>query len=152
MSHHTWSTDGYGVHLDELNYTKESVLAFLALAPNVESHFKTWVEDCGEDIEQLCDIDFSALIEDYESEWGNAMGIVGLIQDVFSEKYNNFTVCDDFDGNYYLLYLPLYPWQMGVAERDLTIEKIDKFIIEGLGILDPDWNETPDFHSVENGG
>lgn len=66
-------------------------------------------------------------------------------------EHVELTACDDYDGAEYLLFEPLYPWQIREEERFLTEEKIAKLLRKYIQILSDSVLEI-EHQSVENGG
>ena len=80
------------------------------------------------------------------------LGLATILSEVIAEVEGiNLTACDDYDGNAYLLYKPMYPWQMGDTDCGQTEEKIVGIFRRYISIL----TDTPieiDYQEVENGG
>ena len=80
------------------------------------------------------------------------LGLATILSEVIAETEGiNLTACDDYDGNAYLLYKPMYPWQMDDIDCGQTEEKIAGIFRRYISIL----TDTPieiDYQEVENGG
>lgn len=82
----------------------------------------------------------------------NYLGLATILKEVIQEaEHVELTACDDYDGAEYLLFEPLYPWQIREEERFLTEEKIAKLLRKYIQILSDSVLEI-EHQSVENGG
>ncbi len=145
MSYQTWHTYGYGFSTDDLMPdTVEKMEALLEKAPEYSKQIHEWFDDC-EITEPTVD-DYLEFDEDYH------LGLATTLKEVITEATGiDLVSCDDFDGVKYLLYVPLYPWQMSEKDKLLTQEELDAVFTEFVAIV-TDTKPDIDFQSVENGG
>ena len=145
MSYHTWSIDGYGIRTSDVtDLTVERLKAFIHLAPEYEKEFLEWLKDC--------DISYPTL-EDYLGyDENDCYGLASIMSEVIYECEGiNFTSCDDFDGLQYLLYEPIYPWQINKIDKTLSPEKLSETIKKYLSYLTDEEIEIV-YMRAENGG
>lgn len=94
----------------------------------------------------------SAIILYYDFDQDYYLGLATILKEVIQEaEHVELTACDDYDGAEYLLFEPLYPWQIREEERFLTEEKIAKLLRKYIQILSDSVLEI-EHQSVENGG
>lgn len=145
MSFGTWHTYGYGFSTDELiPDSVDRMEALLEKAPEYRRDIHTWFEDC--EITEPSIDDYLDFDEDYR------LGLATILKEVIREATGlELVSCDSFDGFKYLLYVPLYPWQMTEKDKEITKEKIDTVFNEFVAIV-TDTKPDIDFQGVENGG
>jgi pyruvate kinase len=70
---------------------------------------------------------------------------------IFEVEEVEFTACNNFDGENYLIYEPSYPWHMSKADSSMTEERIEEILRKYISIVT---NQMPemDYQSVGNGG
>lgn len=145
MSFTTWHNYGYGICFDGIEYESvEKLKALLDHAPKVKQKIREWFDEC-EITEPTMD-DYL----NYDQDYNLGMGM--LLRDVIAEAEGiELLACDDFDGNIYLMYPPMYPWNTTKADLDMTEEKIEEVIRKYLGIVAENDFDV-DYQSAENGG
>ncbi len=145
MSSSSWHNYGYGICTSDLDVDSvERIEMLLDRAPyykeKIHGSFKT------QNIS-------SPTLEDYycatrESEFE----IADLLMEVLCEVTGlNFVSCDDSEDNYYLLYTPMYPWDMGEANKSATEEEVASLIKEYVSIVSDTVIEVA-YQEVENWG
>lgn len=145
MSYHTWHIYGYGIKTSDItDLTVDKLKTFIHLAPNYETVFKEWLKNC--DITE-------PTLEDYlECDENECYGLAGIMREVILECEDiDFTACDDFDGIQYLLYEPIYPWQITAKNENLTSDKLSDIIKKYLKYL-TDEEIDIDYYGAANGG
>ena len=146
MSYHTWSVDGYGICTDDITTTKDRIEKLLSLAPNFNNEIQKYFKE--HDIKNPSLDDYLEYDEDYCS------GLAYLLYQVIAEKENvSLDTADDFDGQWYLLLCPYYPWSNRTVEEQKlnTKEKVTNLFKKYIRIL-TDEHIAIDYQSVENGG
>lgn len=127
MSYHSYVVNGYGIsdEYEDLKTTKEQIEALLATAHKLatdvhnEFGFDYTVED----------------IDDYDGNCG-MMGILALLCDAINENEDvQFWADNDYDGLYYVLYTPAYPWEMEEHEKRITEKDIEEILAKYTTIL-----------------
>lgn len=98
-------------------------------------------------------ITVDSILDSYVFEHGivNYGGLAAIMCEVIKETEGiELLVCDDFEGETYLIYSPNYPWNIPEKERSLTKESLSDIYIKYLSVIT---DEPPiiDFHSVANG-
>lgn len=63
----------------------------------------------------------------------------------------SFTSCNDFYARDYLLYQPVYPWQLSKTDLNVTQEKLDEIFNKYVSIVTDD-PICPEYLAPENGG
>ena len=151
MSYNTWTDYGYGVCTSELKKELEvnKIIELVKLAPRLYSDMQDDIKTNGmyeESYEILTDF-----VDNY-SDVGYG-GLATILQAVIKEQEGiELYVCDDFDGKNYLIYPPIYPWQMYTQKESLLTEKgIAEMIGKYLHIV-TDEDLTVGYQSVSNGG
>jgi len=145
MSFYTWHNYGYGICVNNLTINSvERVEKLLALAPEFRKQVHNQFKDC--------DID-NPTIDDYEECDGDRyLGFATILSEVIYEAEGiELLPCDDFNSCRYLIYPPIYPWQMNEIDLSMTEEKIDELFQKYISII----TDTPieiTYQEVENGG
>ena len=158
MSYKTWITYGYGVKIDDIdfsNLTSDMLFDFIHLAPYFEEKYINWVnstfrkENDPESISEFLPLD--KLLE-YESEDAVYTGLLPILKGVLDEAEGvYFVICHNYDDEEFLLFTPAYPWEMGKREREMSQNEVKKIFEKYLEPLVHDKIEV-DFYEVENGG
>lgn len=79
------------------------------------------------------------------------LGLASLLSDVIKEaEHVEFTACDSYDGDEFLIYTPSYPWEVSEEEHALTEERLQEILAHYVSIL-TDKELTIEYRSVENG-
>ena len=80
-------------------------------------------------------------------------GIAYIIQQVIEEAEDiNLDIAEDFDGEWYVLLCPSYPWvKISKKQKALTVKKIAAVFQKYIDIL-TDYYVKIEYQSVENGG
>ena len=149
MSYHSWTTDGYGVCVDDIETTAEKLLALAALKPAVLEDVRKYLnwlfeEDGGYSDEDLTIDDF----DDLEGEYCER-GVAYVLYQVIDEI--DVVYADDYNGTPYILYCPSYPWNLKEEEKNLTMEDVKNIFNKYISVL-TDKPVIIDCYSVENGG
>lgn len=147
MSYHTWTTNGYGICVDDIETTAKKLLELAAMKPEVLKDVREYLSeylDKEYDDEDLTIDDFDDLEGDY-CERGVAYLLFRVIDEI------DITYADDYDGVQYILYCPSYPWCMSEKEKNLTKEDVDSIFNKYISILTDEHILITDY-SVENGG
>lgn len=155
MSYNTWHDYGYGICTDdlkeEINLVK--LMKLIQLAPNLYERVKEYIDTyCDGQITETYDI-----LESYVEECGenNYGGLAEIMYEVIKEVEEiELYVCTDFDGAAYLIYPPIYPWQlknMSDKEKNLTEKTLCELYAKYLHVV-TDEDLVVEYKSVENGG
>jgi hypothetical protein len=148
MSYHTWSTDGFGFCVDDIETTPEKVVKLAAMN-------KTTLKDLRDYLDEVCEDGYKDeelemdVFDDFEGNCGE-MGLSVILREVIDEEIP-IVWADDFDGVDYILYCPNYPWILQEKEKNLTKADIEDIFNKYIKIL-TDELIVIDFYSVENGG
>ena len=145
MSYSTWHNYGYGICVDDINTQNvERLRALLELAPEFKAKIEDWLSEL--DIKEPSWDDYMEFDQDY------CLGLATILKEVIVEAEGiDLTACDNYDSKAYLLYQPMYPWDMSESDRGLTKEKAAELFRRYASIL----TDTPievDDQAVENGG
>ena len=148
MSYHTWHIYGYGIKVSDIEIgTVDRLKELLKLAPAYEKKVKEWL--------WVNDIREPAIEDILEYDRDFMLGLDTILKEVIQEAEGiEFTACNDFDDERYLVYEPDYPWYLtnrSGEEKELTEEKIKEMIEKYVSIL-TDEDVKVDYQSVENGG
>lgn len=147
MSYSTWTTCGFGFCASDIKTTPEKLLKLASMNPDVLSDIReTFLYEFGHipKDEDLTMEDFDELEGDY-CERGIAYVLNQVIDEIIID------VADDYDGNWYILYCPTYPWRMKDNELDLTPEKVEEIFKKYISVLTDEYVEIG-YQEVENGG
>lgn len=145
MSYHTWHKYGYGVCTDKIQIRSlEALEKLISLAPEYEANIKEWLAKNKID---------NPTIDDYlEYDEDEYCGLASILKAVIWEAEGvEFTACNNFDDDYYLIYEPSYPWRMLEADKIMTQERVEEILRKYILIL-TDEMPNVDYQSVENGG
>lgn len=145
MSYSTWHNYGYGLRTDNLVIKSvESLEELIGHAPEYQAWVKKHFEELQVDKPKIAD--YLELDEDFNN------GLASIMCAVIREAEGlELTACDDFDCCQYLLYQPLYPWQMKSEDRKITEERLDEIFKRYFPIITED-EISLDYLSPENGG
>ena len=145
MSYHTWHIYGYGIKTSDItDLTVEKLRNFIHLAPLYKNAIKQRIKE-----RSYTDLALKEYIETDENE---SYGLAGVIKEVIFECEGiDLTACDDFDGNEYLLYEPIYPWYMNETDKTLTPENLSHIFKKYLRYLTDKEIEIA-YYTVANGG
>lgn len=145
MSYQSWHIYGYSICVSKLqNVTVEKLRVLLSMAPEYQAKVENWLKES--EISEPTVEDYYDFDQDYY------LGLATILKEVIQEaEHVELTACDDYDGAEYLLFEPLYPWQIREEERFLTEEKIAKLLRKYIQILSDSVLEI-EYQSVENGG
>lgn len=145
MSYTSWHTYGYGVCLSRLECdSMERMQRLLELAPEYHQSVQNWLKEQHIEKPDVDDI--------LESDQEYRLGLATVLQNVILEAENiQFTACDDYNSETYLVYEPSYPWDISEKEQNLTEETLRRILAKYISILTDEVFEV-DYCSVENGG
>lgn len=147
MSYETWHTYGYGICVSEIEVKKPDVKrlkSLLSLAPKLNKRIEQWLAEA--EIHSPEYEDYMEFDEEY------MLGLAYLLKEVILEaEAVEFTACDDFCGNTFLVYEPQYPWKTGERERLMQESDIQAIFQKYVSVLTEEAIEI-DYQSVENGG
>ena len=147
MSYHSWTTDGYGICVDDINTTPERLLKLAAMKTETLDDVRDYLNgyfDGEYNNEDLTIDDFDDLEGDY-CERGVAYVLFHVIDEI------DIVYADDYDGVPHILYCPKYPWSTPENEKNLTREDVKNIFKKYISIL-TDEPVIIDYYSVENGG
>ena len=145
MSYHTWHTYGYGVRTDNIKVKSVDALqALIALAPLTEKDFKDWFEENK--------IENPTLEDYYDYDDTNGCNLAGVLKMVIMETENvELTACCDFNDEDYLIYEPIYPWNLTNVDRVMTKEKLNDIFVKYFSMISDTMLDIG-FQEAENGG
>lgn len=145
MSYCSWHNYGYGIITSDLEINSvERIEALLAYAPEYREEIHQWFDDC-EITEPTVD-DYMDYDQDYR------LGIATILRIVIWEAEKvSFCACDDIECQHYLLYTPMYPWDIREEDRNMTKERIQEIITKYVSLVS-DTKLEFDFQEAENGG
>ena len=152
MSFHTWSTNGFGICVDDIckdvSLTTEKILKLAAMEPSVLKIVNEYIDEICES-EEISREDFT--VDDFEELEGDycERGLAFILYNVITEI--PVVYADSFGGDQYILYCPTYPWTMHDNERNLAEDDVVKIFAKYVNIL-TDIPINVDYYSVENGG
>jgi len=142
---YTWHNYGYGVCTDKITVASvEKMEALLGRAPKYRQRIHDWFADC-----KIAE----PTVDDYlDSDQDFGLGLAAILKEVILEAEGvELTACDDFNGMKFLIYEPLYPWQMTEKDLGLTEEGPEQLFRKYVSLLTEEDIEI-DYQSVENGG
>lgn len=145
MAYKTWHNYGYGVCVTKLKIdSPERVGKLIGLTKHFRKDVQQYFDEC-EITEPTMD-DYEELDQDYYN------GMAYVLQQVIMEKEHlELSVCDDFEGNRYLWYMPDYPWFTPWRFRFISEKKVERIIRKYLSMLTDDEFKV-EYLSAENGG
>ena len=155
MSYSTWHDYGYGICTSNLKeeISLVGLMKLIQTAPKLYEKVKKFIEeDCDGQVMEPYD-----LLDTYVEEYGenNYGGLAEILYEVIKEVEKiELRVSSDFEGNDYLIYPPIYPWElanMDEKEKNLTEEKLNEIYCKYMHIV-TDENLPVEYHSIENGG
>ena len=145
MSYRTYSVDGFGFSVDEINTNILRLRRLLKCAPNFNKEIDKYLKECEITNPELDD--YLEYDQDYMS------GLAYILKQVIEEAEDISLVCaDDFDGEWFVMLFPSYPWEeISEKQKSLTIERVTEIFQKYIGILTDSPVEIG-YQSVENGG
>lgn len=145
MSYRTWHNYGYGICVDDIKTQNVSRLqALLELAPEFKAKIEGWLSES--EVEEPSWDDYMKFDQDFY------LGLATILKGVIEGAEGiDLTACDNYDSVAYLLYQPMYPWNMDSYDRGLTEEKAAEIFRRYISILTDDPIDI-DYQEVENGG
>lgn len=147
MSYSTWTTYGFGFRTSDIKTTPEKLLKLASMNPAAR-------DDIDIRFTELFDGEYKAedlTMEDFEELEGDycERGIAYVLNQVINEI--TIDVVSDYDGNWYILYCPIYPWHMKESDLNLTEDQVEEIFKKYISILTDEYVEI-DYQEVENGG
>ncbi len=145
MSFQTWHNYGYGICTDDISCNSvEKMQDLLRFAPKFRESLNKWFVEA--------EIDEPSYDDYIESDQDYSLGLATILYEVIKEAEKiEFLACDDFNGKNYLIFPPIYPWDIARKEKRLTEKKIQKILRKYIAILTDEEIEIT-YQSVENGG
>lgn len=103
MNYCTWHTHGYGIKVSEIkDCPVERLQVLLASAPKFHGEIQKWLIEC--EITKPTYGDYLEFDQDF------LLGLATILKEVIAEVESiTLTACDDYDGQTYLVYEPVYP-------------------------------------------
>lgn len=148
MSCETWHDYGYGVITSDINkeeLTAEKLDALIKLSPDFYESVKEFFEEC-EIVEPTVD-DYLELEDD-----ACIRGLHYILREVIHDVEDiELLACEDFNGQKYLIYPPLYPWQMNEIDHKVTKPFLNEIFNKYIGMI-CDTVPDIDVQSCENRG
>lgn len=145
MGYSIWNTNGYGVCVENLDFTIESLEKLISRAPEFEDEIKAYFKESGITKPTLDDY------LDYDEEYQG--GIAYILKRTISEAENiEFSYAENCNNEWYLLFCPSYPWYMISKEESRLTEKTVKEIIKKYITILSDKEVEFDYQCVVNGG
>ena len=158
MSFKTWITYGYGVKISDINITRltnDKLADFIHLAPYFEEKYIQWINNTfREEGDPDCIYEILPVEKmlEYENDYDTYTGLLPILKAVLDEAEGlYFVMCNDFEGEEFLLFTPAYPWEMSKRERELSQSEVEKIYKKYIGKL-TDVEFPIDYYEVENGG
>ena len=145
MSYHTYSVDGYGFSVDDIDTTAVKIRRLLLSAPEFDKEVRNELKDIGI---------VNPTLEDYlEYDQDYSSGLAYILQQVIKEAEDiDLVIADNFDCEWYVLLCPAYPWEnISKQQKSLSIEKVTEIFNRYINIL-TDSPVSIEYQSVENGG
>lgn len=152
MSYSSWTVDGYGICVDDIEgVTTKKLLRLLKFAPKFKLEFLKWAEADNGEGECVEEAEITELL-DYEGDCGY-YGLAPIMQSVIEEAENiRLVIADDYNAVNYLLFEPFYPWSVASdEEKNATEDGIREMLGKYVRIL-TDKPIRITYYSVENGG
>ena len=149
MSYHVWSTDGFGFCVSDIETTPAKLLELASLRPEVLSDVRAYLADYfnGEEYKDE-DLTMEAF-DEVEGAYGE-YGVAAVLYQVIWQDFDA-TVVSNFNGDWYILYTPKYPWTLSALDKELTKERLIEIYNEYIRVLTDKPVEIT-FCTVENGG
>ena len=154
MSYHTWSIIGYGICTDCMQTNADRLREYISQSPSLESKIRTAMADYElADVDDILDVYHDG---DYtKSGCADEPCIAEIMADIMSETEDlNFTVCNNFNSECFVLLEPSFPWLMTKTERLLTEDGLKAIFAKHSAILTNQSLEGLGYDKqiVENGG
>ena len=145
MSYHTYHVYGYGICVDGIIIKSvETLRNLINLAPVYAAQVNEWLE-----INEIMEPTIQDLLDYDEDENCKLASILKAV--IYEVEGVWFSACNNFDGNYYLLYEPSYPWEMLETDKTMTRERVCEILQKYVSIIADNCPQV-DYCGVENGG
>ena len=145
MSYHCWTTDGFGFCVDDIHTTPARMVKLAEMNERAMNEVQDYLDEFYPErsIFVLSMADF----DDLEGDYGET-GLAFVLHKVIDLPV---TVTSDFDGRWYILYEPCYPWSIPEAEKGRTEDEVREIFQKYIAVL-TDEDIYIGYQSVENGG
>lgn len=148
MSYSSWTTDGYGICVDNIKTTPERLLKLASMNPDVYKDVREYLDEYFDGQGYM---DETLTLEDFDELEGDycERGVTYILYKIIKEI--SVVFADDYNGTPYILYTPKFPWYIKEEEKTLTSEDVENVFRKYVSVL-TDEPVTIDYYSVENGG
>ena len=139
---------GYGIRLSDIFPIPPARLrSFVCNHHFLQQALLTWLGGR----KKIKDMDYDDF-EDFGHSLSSA-GIASILAELIEyEEHVVFAPCMDFNGKYYLIYPPAYPWEMSAYDKKfITQAEIERIIRKYVSWFTDEEIEF-DYQSVESGG
>lgn len=154
MSYATWHNYGIGINSDMLTTTADKLRELITLAPEYEAKLKDYCKIIQTDEEfEYETANYDQLLCLTDSVESDAVSII--LREVIKEKENIYLAnCSDFEGECFLIFQPLFPWEMTKEERALTQDSLKDLFEKYISMITDQRLEDLDYgyKEIENGG
>lgn len=129
MAHCHWCTCGYGVCVEELDFTVDRLEKLVSKAPEFKKELDEYFEDCGIT---------KPNIYDYFAYDEYSRGQIAFILQRVIEEAEGIELCyaDDRNCDRYLYLCPTYPWEeVSDKMKNLTLDEVKEVMQKYISIL-----------------
>lgn len=142
--YNTWHIYGYGVCVDELEFSLEKLKSLISQAPKFEKELRKYFKK-----QKI----HNPTKEDYLEYDDSSSGIAYILQRIINEAENiKLSIADDINDSWFLLLCPSLPWYNISKEESNLTEETAEFIINKYVSKLSGTTLKCNYCSVENGG
>lgn len=142
----SWNIYGYGIKVSDIETESvEQLEKLLDMVPKYHAKIKEWFAEC--------EIDKPTYSDYLDADIKYSLGLASILKNVILEAEGiEFTACEDYDCNQYLVFEPTYPWDTwnNRGKCPLTEELIREILSKYVSVLSNEEIEV-NYRSVANG-
>lgn len=122
---------GYGICASDIETTAEKLLKLARMNSEVEEEIREYLSGMFPDGYEDNDL----TIEDFDNFEGyyNERGVASVLRDLIDTELPVEYV--DSYGDSYILYMPIFPWDMNDQEKNLTRQDVEKIFEKYIKVL-----------------
>lgn len=150
MSYHSWTVDGYGICVDDIETTPEKLLKLASMDSDVLKDVREYLDEYFDGQGYMDETLTMEIFDELEGDYCER-GVAYVLYHVINGNGIILDYTYDYNGTPYILYLPTYPWYMNDKDKTLTSEDVENVFRKYVSVL-TDKPIKIDYYSVENGG
>lgn len=156
MAYHSFHNYGLGIKTTNIETNMHLIACLIDMDGNFKEKVKQAItEHVGSDNwkwDTLSQEDFEDAVRDMDGSNGTSLAYV-MSEVIFANTNIRLLCCIDYEGDEYLLFQPLYPWEMTDERLATTEESVEKLFKEWVSLLTDQGLEELEYEyqAAENG-